>query len=144
MELSSPRTLSLRSPMSPSSTNALSTIEALAQKRSVLSIAAGEVIFRSNDPGDCLYGLLEGTVELDWDAGSLVETIGPGETFGIGAFLDPSHRRFGNATAKTACKLLVMNQQEFLFAVQEMPMFALEMLQSLGGRLRDLKRRARV
>ncbi len=37
-----------------------------------------------------------------------------------------------------------MNQQEFLFAVQEMPMFALEMLQSLGSRLRDLKRRARV
>lgn len=102
----------------------------------------GQVIFRSGDLGECLYGVVEGTVKLDWNAGTLAETIGPGETFGIGAFLDPEQRRFGTATALTEVKLLAMNQQEFIFAVQETPMFALEMLQGLGARLRDLKRQS--
>jgi CRP-like cAMP-binding protein len=119
----------------------LDTIQALARHQELLTIEPGQVIFRSGDRGDCLYGVLEGTVELEWNAGAMTERIGPGETFGIGAFLDPEHRRFGTARALTEGKLVVMNQQQFLFAVQETPMFALEMLQSLGARLRDLKRR---
>jgi CRP-like cAMP-binding protein len=123
------------------SSNALATIQAIARNRPVMAIQKGQVLFRSGDPGDCLYGVLEGSVQLEWNAGGMSETIGPGETFGIGAFLDPEQRRFGTATALSDGRLLVMNQQEFLFAVQETPLFALEMLQSLGTRLRDLKRR---
>jgi len=33
----------------------------------------------------------------------------------------------------------VMNREKFLFAVQEAPMFALELLGSIDQRLRDLK-----
>ena len=120
---------------------ALATIEALALKRSLLPIQKGQVLFRSGDPGDCLYGVVEGSVALTWNAGEMSEIIEPGGTFGIGAFLDPDHRRFGTATALSDGKLLVMNKEEFLFAVQETPMFALEMMQSLNLRLRDLKKR---
>ena len=119
----------------------LSTIQALASNTPKQLMQQGQVIFRSGDHGDCLYGVLEGSVEITWDSATLTETVGPGGTFGIGAFLDQEHLRFGTATALTDGELLVMNQQQFLFAVQEMPMFALEMMQALGHRLRELKRK---
>jgi CRP-like cAMP-binding protein len=37
------------------------------------------------------------------------------------------------------CRLLVMNREKFLFAVQESPMFAIELLGSIDQRLRQLK-----
>ena len=36
-------------------------------------------------------------------------------------------------------RLIEMNRDKFLFAVQESPMFAIELLASVDGRLRDLK-----
>ena len=67
------------------------------------------------------------------------ETIEAGDVFGAGALVTPDHRRFGNAKALTDCRLLVMNREKFLFAVQESPMFAIELLGSIDQRLRDLK-----
>lgn len=75
---------------------------------------------------------------LDWGA-QTQETIGAGHSFGVGALVDPNHRRFGTATAKTDCELLEMNREQFLFAVQELPLFGLEMLNSIELRLRGLK-----
>jgi CRP-like cAMP-binding protein len=71
-----------------------------------------------------------------------VEIIGPGSCFGVGALVDPDHRRFGTAVAMADTELLVMNRQEFLFAMQELPMFGLEMLHDLEQRLQRLKEQA--
>jgi CRP-like cAMP-binding protein len=46
---------------------------------------------------------------------------------------------FAGDKAMTACRLLVMNREKFLFAVQETPMFAIELLASIDQRLRQLK-----
>lgn len=86
-----------------------------------------------------MFGLLEGTVDLTWNGESGHERIEAGDVFGAGALVTPEHRRFGNAVARTDCKLLVMNKEKFLFAVQESPMFAIELLGSIDQRLRDLK-----
>ena len=59
--------------------------------------------------------------------------------FGAGALFTENHKRFGNATAITDCRLLVMNREKFLFAVQESPLFAIELLASIDARLRLLK-----
>jgi CRP-like cAMP-binding protein len=77
-------------------------------------------------------------VQLNWgDDG--VEIIVPGSSFGIGALVDPEHRRFGTAVALCDSELLEMNREEFLFAIQELPMFSLEMLHDLEQRLQQLK-----
>ena len=65
--------------------------------------------------------------------------IGPGSSFGAGALVDPERRRFGTAVAVRDSKLLEMNREEFLFAMQELPMFSLEMLHDLEQRLQRLK-----
>jgi CRP/FNR family cyclic AMP-dependent transcriptional regulator len=119
--------------------NALDTMRALASSGEVKHVPAGSVIFHSGEPGDCMFGLLEGTVDLTWNGDGGHERIQAGDVFGAGALVTPEHRRFGNAVASTDCQLLVMNREKFLFAVQESPMFAIELLGSIDQRLRDLK-----
>ncbi|MFM8526309.1 MAG: Crp/Fnr family transcriptional regulator [Cyanobacteriota bacterium] len=119
--------------------NALDTMLALSAQGEVLEIPAGEAIFRSGDAGDCMFGLLDGTVELSWSEANGKEMIRAGDVFGAGALVTQNHQRFGNATAVTDCRLLVMNREKFLFAVQESPLFAIELLASIDARLRLLK-----
>ena len=120
--------------------NALDTMRSLASQGEVMDVEAGGVIFRSGEPGDCMFGLLEGEVELSWDGDRGQERIEAGEVFGAGALVTQDHCRYGMARAVTPCRLLVMNREKFLFAVQEAPMFALELLGSIDQRLRDLKK----
>ncbi|MCS5691193.1 cyclic nucleotide-binding domain-containing protein [Cyanobium sp. FGCU-6] len=117
----------------------LQTFRNLAQGRALRQMQAGDVIFQPGESGDCLYCVVEGRVGIEWADGRLSETIEPGCSFGVGALVEPQHRRFGTATALTDGQLLEMNREEFLLAIQELPMFALEMLNDLDGRLRDLK-----
>lgn len=119
--------------------NALDTMRALASRGDVIEVPEGSLIFRSGESGDCMFGLLEGTVELNWNDGSSHEQINAGDVFGAGALVTQDHRRYGNALALTPCRLLVMNREKFLFAVQESPMFAIELLGSIDQRLRQLK-----
>ena len=119
--------------------HALDTMRALAAKGEVRDVEAGTTIFQAGEAGDSMLGLLEGTVRLSWNADAGHEDIQAGDVFGAGALVTAEHRRYGHATALTACKLLVMNREKFLFAVQEAPMFAIELLGSIDQRLRDLK-----
>jgi CRP-like cAMP-binding protein len=119
--------------------NALDTLRALASQGEVLEVSPGELIFRAGESGDCMFGLLEGNVRLSWNGDAGHEDIRAGDVFGAGALVTPDHRRYGNATAITPCRILVMNREKFLFAVQESPMFAIELLSSIDQRLRHLK-----
>ena len=114
-------------------------MRALASTGEVVSVPQGELIFRSGESGDCMFGLLEGTVQLSWNGETGHEQIEAGDVFGAGALVTHDHRRYGNARALTPCRLLVMNREKFLFAVQESPMFAIELLGSIDQRLRHLK-----
>ncbi|MBD2102846.1 cyclic nucleotide-binding domain-containing protein [Leptolyngbya sp. FACHB-261] len=101
--------------------------------------SAGEVIFEEGQPGDVMYGILEGEVDLVVN-GKTVETIKTGDVFGEGALVHQDGLRASTAIAKTDCNLAFLDQKRFLFAVQETPMFALEVMRSFSNRLRHLKR----
>jgi CRP-like cAMP-binding protein len=117
---------------------ALATIRSLADGRSLQAHPAGGKIFAEGDPGDDLYAIIEGSVNVDWGKG-IYETLEPGDCFGFDVMIDPARRRYCTATAATAVQLLPMNREQFLLAIQEFPMFALESLQVLDDRLRHLK-----
>jgi len=119
--------------------NALDTMRALAIEGEVRTFEPGELIFRAGETGDCMYGLLEGTVQLTWNGNAGQERIQAGDVFGAGALVTQEHCRYGNATAVTPCRVLEMNREKFLFAVQESPMFAIDLLASIDQRLRQLK-----
>jgi CRP-like cAMP-binding protein len=117
-------------------------MRALAQKSEVHTFNTGDIIFKADDPGSSMFGVLEGSVRLSWqnDQGHQgYELIEAGNVFGAGALVMDGHRRLGTAQAEGPCRLIEMNREKFLFAVQEAPMFAIELLASVDSRLRDLK-----
>lgn len=99
----------------------------------------GEVIFRDGEKGHIMYGVMEGEVEM-WIENRLIEVIQSGDVFGQGALIHEDHSRASTAIAKTDCKLACLNRERFLFAVQETPVFALELMRSYSNRYRRLKR----
>ncbi len=117
-------------------------MRALARKSEVHAVNAGDVIFKADDAGASMFGVLEGTVRLTWtneNGQQGYELIAAGNVFGAGALVMEGHCRLGTAQAETDCRLIEMNREKFLFAVQESPMFAIELLASVDARLRDLK-----
>lgn len=101
-------------------------------------VKAGEVIFHIGDEGMCMYGIVEGRVDMYLND-KLIETLETGDVFGEGALLHVDHRRSSTAIAKTDCILAPMDQSHFLFAVQQTPMFAIEVMRSYSDRFRHLK-----
>ena len=122
--------------------NILDTMRALATKGEVVSLKTGDVLFSSGETGQSMYGILEGSIRLSWiaeDGKEGHEEIKAGHVFGAGALVLHDHRRLGTAKAASDCRLIEMNREKFLFAMQEAPMFAIQLLASVDERLRDIK-----
>jgi CRP-like cAMP-binding protein len=117
----------------------LHSMQMLSRNGSILELEPGAVIFRAGEPGDCLYGVLEGSVRLTWGDGSEAECLGTGRCFGQGALVQPDHRRYGTATATEPTKLIAMQREGMLFAIEQLPMFALQLLESTERRLQHLR-----
>ncbi|MDZ8261786.1 cyclic nucleotide-binding domain-containing protein [Nostoc sp. ChiQUE01b] len=100
--------------------------------------SAGQVIFEEGQSGDEMYGIIEGEVNILVN-GKVVETIEMGEVFGIGVLIKVKSRTYA-AIAKVDTKLGFLNEKKFLFAVQETPMFALQVMKSYSERLSRLQR----
>ena len=99
--------------------------------------SAGQVIFEEGQPGEHMYGILEGTVDILVN-GKVVETINTGEVFGVGVLVGVKNRTY-TAIAKVDSKLGFLDEKKFLFAVQETPMFALQVMRSYSERLSRLQ-----
>ena len=102
------------------------------------SFSSGQAVFKEGEPGDLMYGVLEGEIALSVNE-KIVETIVPGGVFGIGALVSSSVRTY-TAIAQTDCKLAFLDEKRFLFVVQETPFFALEVMKSYSERLNRLVR----
>ncbi|MCU0527560.1 MAG: Crp/Fnr family transcriptional regulator [Elainella sp. Prado103] len=115
------------------------TVQIFQRQPNLKVVAAGEVIFEAGQPGDYMYGLISGEVEEFVD-GVLKETIYSGDVFGVGALVHPDGQRVSTAIAKTECQLAYIDQERFLYVVQETPMFAIEVVRSYSNRLRHFKK----
>jgi CRP/FNR family transcriptional regulator, cyclic AMP receptor protein len=100
----------------------------------VESYAPGAVVFRTGDPGECLYFVKSGVVSLTTDDREL-EQVGEGGMFGEMALVDGASRS-ATATAITACELVPVNQRRFQFLVQQTPFFATSVMRVMAERLR--------
>ena len=114
------------------------TVKHYQRKPSPQIFAPGKVIFTEGDPGELMYGIISGEVEMCIN-GTFVETIKEGDIFGQGALVHEDHKRASTAIAKTLCQLAFLDRVHFLFAVQQTPMFALEVMRSYSDRFRRLK-----
>ena len=95
---------------------------------------AGETIFASGEPANCMYVVKAGKVDIV-KAGKVVETIGPDGFFGELALVDAAARS-ASAHAQTDCELTPIDEKQFLFMVAETPFFSLRVMREMATRLR--------
>ena len=100
------------------------------------ALARGEVFFSAGDAGDEMFGVVSGMVELRRDDQTLAR-VGPGGTFGEMAIIDNAPRAL-TAVAMEQSEIAVISRSMFLFLVAETPMFAIQVMQSLASRIREL------
>jgi len=114
----------------------MSTLNLVRFADEVLSFDAGQQIFAEGDPGDVMFVVKEGDVEIVVH-GTVVETLGPGSILGEMALIDRNPRS-ATAIAKTRCQLVPINEKRFQFLVQQTPYFAIEVMRVLAQRLRHM------
>ena len=116
---------------------AMESLRGLAEER---LFPAGAVVFEEGAPGDGLYVVEEGEVEitlsLDGGPHRLVSRLGPGEPFGEMAFIE-SKPRSARARASTPTRLLFLASNGLQRILERHPGLALAFLRQISHRLRD-------
>ena len=113
----------------------------------LLSVNAGQALFKQGEPGDLMYVLMSGMAEIVVHD-KVVETAEPGAIVGEMAMVDDLARsasviariddgaRSATVVAKNDCKLLPIERKRFNFLVQQTPHFALHVMRIMADRLR--------
>src|SRR5262245_44132031 len=114
-------------------------LDRLAAASRTIDYPAGAPIFAKGDDGLGLMAVLSGTVKISVaaeDGREVVLTrIGRGEVFGEIALLDGLPRT-ADASAHSACRVLVLDRRSFLPLLAEQPIIAVGLLEIVGRRLR--------
>jgi uncharacterized membrane protein len=109
---------------------------ALAKVVDELKVPAGSTLFQAGDPGDSLFIVRVGEIELfikDTVGQKIVlHTAQPGDMFGELAMLDYGSRT-ATALALTDCEVLVLDRDDLILLFQRKPEAALHMLAALSG-----------
>ena len=111
----------------------------LAERLDVEKHKTGTALFNRGDPGDALYVVREGEVEI-WvknDTGErmVLETCKRGDFFGEISLLDEGPRTAG-ALVKADAELLVVDREDLEQLIKLRPAAAMDLLSAAGRRLR--------
>lgn len=109
---------------------------ALAEVIDELTIPEGHTLFQAGDPGDSLFIVRSGEIELyikDTVGQKIVlTTAGPGDMFGELAMLDEGPRT-ATALALSESEVLMLDRDDLVLLFQRQPEAALHMLAALSG-----------
>jgi CRP/FNR family cyclic AMP-dependent transcriptional regulator len=101
-----------------------------------MSVPAGQVIFSKGDLGQCMYIVQSGSIEI-LIGNKVVETIGANEALGFMTMIDKQPRS-STARARESCELSLLDERKFRFMVDEVPNFALYIMNVLARRIRGM------
>lgn len=96
----------------------------------------GEVLFNQGEPGDSMYVIIAGRVQIVLADGTPIKVLSTFEAFGEMSLLDEEPR---SATAKSAepGKLLRIEREKFLALLAQYPAIGLGLLRMMSRRLRS-------
>jgi CRP-like cAMP-binding protein len=110
--------------------------ELFRHETDLVEVAAGDPVFMIGDPGDRMYVLMAG--EVDIVVGNvIVEKAMPGALLGELALVDAAPRT-ATVLAVSDCKLLPIDVGRFQFLIQQTPNFALHVMKIIAERLRRM------
>jgi CRP/FNR family transcriptional regulator, cyclic AMP receptor protein len=103
-------------------------------------VEQGTVVFEENEPGDCMYIILSGEIQIHKGKITLA-ILHEKEVFGELSLLD-AETRSATATAKTDCILFKIDQEPFYELIDTRPEVARGFIKILCNRLRKLNEKA--
>jgi CRP/FNR family transcriptional regulator, cyclic AMP receptor protein len=118
----------------------------LAERVETVKFAAGTALFNRGDPGDSLYVVSSGEVEIFFknDTGEriVLETATPGHFFGEISLLDGGART-ASAVATKDVEAVVVDREDLAELMRLRPGAAMELLSATGRRLRETNEKLR-
>jgi len=116
---------------------------ALAAKVEPVSAPAGKTLFSYGDPGDSLYIVREGEVEIFFknDTGDkiVLERSGPGDFFGELSLIDAGPRT-ATALVTKDLQAVMVDREDIEALLKQHPAAAMDLLTATGRRLREANR----
>jgi CRP/FNR family transcriptional regulator, cyclic AMP receptor protein len=91
--------------------------------------------FNAGEEGHHMYVVQEGELDVLVN-GTIIDTLGPGQTFGEMAIIDHSPRT-ASVMARTDSKLVALDEDKFMYHVHRTPFFALTVMRVVTERLRQ-------
>lgn len=108
-------------------------------RKNVHIINSNEVIFKEGEPGQYMYVIISGQVEIrkrtEAQLTRTITTLRQGDIFGEMAIIEKK-KRSATIIALTECQLLRLNETMFYEIVRNNPDFAIKIIRSLSARLR--------
>lgn len=101
-----------------------------------VELAAGDMLFREGEPGDAMYVLLEGSLDVVI-GGETMERSTRGAILGEMALIDDSPRG-ATVVATEPARLAKIDEKRFNFIIQNNPFFAKQVMKVLADRLRKM------
>ena len=114
----------------------MATVNLFKNHQQFDTFPAGQVIFQEGQPGDLMYVIKEGEVDI-YVHGQHVETVGAGGVVGEMALIDNSARS-ATAVARTDCKLVPLDEGRFNIFVHQIPFFSIQVMRVMADRLRHM------
>ena len=95
----------------------------------------GEVVFEEGDPGDSVYFIIDGeldvTMQSDWEEEVKLASLGPGHSCGEISIIDDLPRS-ASVTAVTQSSVLSLNKKGFEQVLEENPVTGVILLKGLA------------
>ncbi len=114
-------------------------LEQLAAKAQTRHLAAGQWLIREREPGDAMYVIRAGRLEVvDEATGAVIRELGRGDAIGELALLTGSPRSV-SARAARATDVIAVGQADFAELLHSSPALSLALNRSLGRQLRDTR-----
>lgn len=104
-----------------------------------VSFAAGETIIKGGEASRVMYVVMEGEAEIRLN-GEIIQLAGPGGLIGELALIDHAPGT-ADVVARSACRLVPIDERRFHFLVQQTPNFALAVMRVIAERLRAMNQR---
>ena len=119
-----------------------SDLKILARHVQEVSVPAGVDLVKEGDRGDAFYIVISGTARVSSGNGRkahAVADLGPGDSFGELAVLDPAPRN-ATVTADTDLVVGVLGARVFRAVIRDVPSLTERLLASMARRLRESDR----
>lgn len=117
----------------------LAELDRLASELEVVNLRSGEILFNEGDPGEHLYIVVNGALEILMAPGTsnelILNILQPGEYLGEMSLIQPGGHRTASARARGDAVLLSMSRTQFKDLLKRHPYLANAMVRVLSQRL---------